>query len=93
MNHQIAVMLAAITPREILVESLKESIAEYEEAKTLDKPKEEIEDLFKAVAVRAHLIAMTVMTKGSLEGVQEVMEKMDELKKAESFFNMGNIKN
>jgi hypothetical protein len=36
---------------------------------------------------------MNVMTKGSLEGVQEVMEKMDELKKAESFFNMGNIKN
>jgi NTP pyrophosphatase (non-canonical NTP hydrolase) len=93
MNHQLAVMLAAITPREILVENVKESISEYEEAKLLNKSKEELEDLFRALATHAHLITINVMTKGSFEGVQEIMERMDELKKRDDFFNTSKSSN
>jgi hypothetical protein len=85
-NQSLALMLATITPREVLIEQLEESISEFKEAKLLNKSEEEMDDLFRSLAVRAHLITINVMTKGSLEGVQHIMQRMDELERQDNFF-------
>jgi hypothetical protein len=85
-NQSLALMLATITPREVLIEQLEETIAEFKEAKLLNKSEEELDDLFKSLAVRAHLITINVMTKGSLEGVHSIMQRMDELERQDNFF-------
>ena len=85
-NQSLALMLATITPREVLIEQVEEAIAEFKEAKLLNKSEEELDDMFRSLAVRAHLIVINVMTKGSLEGVQHVMQRMDELERQDNFF-------
>ena len=74
--HQLAIIIAAATPTEILIDRLKESITEWEIHRDDDRLKE--------VAFHCHLITLKQMTHGKIEGAMKIMgevEKLDQYRK------------
>lgn len=77
--HQLAIIVAAVTPTEMLIDRLKESITQWEIHKD--------EERLKEVAFNSHLIMIKHMTGGEMKGAMEVMGDIDKLDQYRRMFD------
>jgi hypothetical protein len=76
----IIIMLASITPKELLVNQLEEAVNEFKDAKILGKSDDEMDDLFQRLAVPCLLILTKI--NGAGKDPIEMMKRMNVLRKA-----------
>ncbi len=76
--QQVLIMMAAITPTEVLMEELEESIKEWKIFKD--------EERLKAVVFNSRLILLKDITKGDMNGAMAVMGDFDKLNKYRDMF-------
>jgi hypothetical protein len=85
MSHELFILLATASPKEVLFEKIEEAIAEYKEAKLLGK---DLKDAENSIGFACHLMITNLITKGELQGSMEMINKMKEMKQREDFFKM-----
>lgn len=87
-ERSAAIMLASLLPRDFLVNSLEERIQEYKEKAVLGK-ESEAEQAFQKIAFSAHLILLNCISKDSVEGAIETIEKMEKVEARRKMFEPG----
>ena len=76
-EHSLMILLASLTPEEVLVNRLSIQIKEYQEAKLLNKSKEEMKQMFFFIGLACSMILM------KLSGADDPLAYMEEVEKFE----------
>lgn len=75
---EMLIMVAAMTPTELLVEKLEEAISKWKAAKT--------DEIFEEVAFAANLILLKKVTEGKVDGAEKLISDIEKLMKLDEMF-------
>ena len=80
---ELFMLMATITPEEIIIEQLQEAITEYKLLKD--------EDSKSKVLMNCHMFMMNHMTQGSPDKMSEILQDMKRSEERDNLFNINNL--
>lgn len=88
MSHELVVLLASTMSKQQIVDRMKESISEYEEAHLLNKTPDEIKIAEHGIMLSCHLYIMNDVTKGSIQGAVETLGEIKTMQQRNKIFDV-----
>lgn len=80
---ELLMLMATITPEEILIDQLQEAITEYKLVANKDSKNK--------VLMNCHMLMVNHMTKGSPEKMHEILQDMDKQEERNKLFDVNNL--